>query len=170
MLALVEGVEPQGAPGAKQGGQRHLGETVKTKWAAGVLGRPRRCAAGLPRLSSPGAVPPPATGRSSPPAAPAEVLQRRAAAAADRLERDHPEAARVLAELPADVAGAVVAELNRRAFERAVQRAGEPGSGVAQLSVHPEGTRVRSTGQAGDRDGLGLGRTTVTRRDTQPTP
>ena len=53
----------------------------------------------------------------------AEVLQRRAAAAADRLERDHPEAARVLAELPADVAGAVVAELNRRAFERAVQRA-----------------------------------------------
>ena len=55
----------------------------------------------------------------------AERTARRVTAVADRLERDHPAAARVLAELPVDVAGAVAAELNRRAFERAVQRAAE---------------------------------------------
>ena len=44
---------------------------------------------------------------------------------ADRLEREPPEAARVLADVPAHVAGLVVQELNRRAFERAVQRAAE---------------------------------------------
>ena len=59
----------------------------------------------------------------------AEVLQRRAAAAADRLERDHPAAARVLAELPPEIAGAVVAELNRRQFMRAVARAGSQDAG-----------------------------------------
>ena len=54
----------------------------------------------------------------------AERRQQWGARIAAQLERDHPEAARVLAELPVDGAGAVVAELNRRAFERAVARAG----------------------------------------------
>ncbi len=53
----------------------------------------------------------------------AERRQQWGAQIAARLERDHPEAARVLAELPPEVAGAVVAELNRRAFEPAVARA-----------------------------------------------
>ena len=56
----------------------------------------------------------------------AEEAERAAAWAvhlAERLARDHPEAARVLADVPAHVAGLVVEELNRRAFERAVQRA-----------------------------------------------
>ena len=42
---------------------------------------------------------------------------------ADRLEAEHPEAARVLADVPAHVAGLVVQELNRRQFERAEMRA-----------------------------------------------
>ena len=59
----------------------------------------------------------------------AERAQQWAVRLADRLERDHPEAARVLADVPAHVAGAMVEELNRRAFERAVARAGSPDQG-----------------------------------------
>ena len=62
----------------------------------------------------------------------AEEAQRAAAWAvqlADRLGREHPEAARVLADVPAHVAGAMVEELNRRRFERAVARAGRPDPG-----------------------------------------
>ncbi len=53
----------------------------------------------------------------------AERRQQWGARIAAQLERDYPEAARVLVGLPPEVAGAVVAELNRRAFERAVARA-----------------------------------------------
>ena len=53
-----------------------------------------------------------------------ERRQRWGATIAARLETHHPEAARILADLPPDVAGHVVAALNRRQFERAVQRAG----------------------------------------------
>ena len=53
----------------------------------------------------------------------AERTARRAEAIAERLERDHPAAARILADLAPEVAGAVVAALNRRQFERAEMRA-----------------------------------------------
>ncbi len=62
----------------------------------------------------------------------AEEAERAAAWAvqlAERLERDHPEAARVLADVPAHVAGAMVEELSRRRFERAVARAGSHDAG-----------------------------------------
>ena len=59
----------------------------------------------------------------------AERTARRAEAIAERLERDHPACARILADLAPEVAGAVVAVLNRRAFERAVERAGSPDQG-----------------------------------------
>ena len=53
----------------------------------------------------------------------AEIRQRRVAAIADQLERDHAAAARLLADLDPALGEALIAELNRRAFERAVQRA-----------------------------------------------
>ena len=62
----------------------------------------------------------------------AEEAERAAAWAvrlADQLERAHPEAARVLAHLPAYAAGAMVAELNRRQVARAVERAESPDRG-----------------------------------------
>ncbi len=54
-----------------------------------------------------------------------EGRQQWGATIAARLEAQHPEAARILADLPPDVAGYVVAELNRRQFERAEARAAE---------------------------------------------
>ena len=59
-----------------------------------------------------------------------ERVARRAAAIAERLEAEHPAAARILADLPPEVAGAVVAALNRRGFERAVGRAASQDAGA----------------------------------------
>ncbi len=53
----------------------------------------------------------------------AERTARRAEAIATRLEKQHPACARILADLAPEVAGAVVAALNRRQFERAEARA-----------------------------------------------
>ncbi len=53
----------------------------------------------------------------------AEIRQRRVAAVADQLERDHAAAARLLANLDPALGEALIQELNRRAFERAVARA-----------------------------------------------
>ena len=53
----------------------------------------------------------------------AERMARRAETIAARLEAEHPAAARILADLAPEVAGAVVAALNRRQFERAEARA-----------------------------------------------
>ena len=51
------------------------------------------------------------------------MLQRRVTAAADRLERDHAAAARLLADLDPASGEALIQELNRRQFERAEMRA-----------------------------------------------
>ena len=55
----------------------------------------------------------------------AEVLQRRVTAAADRLEREHPAAAQMLASLDPLLGEGLIRELNDRAFHRAVQRTHE---------------------------------------------
>ncbi len=53
----------------------------------------------------------------------AEVMQRRVTAAADRLEAEHPQAARYLAGLDPALGEALIRELDRRQFERAEARA-----------------------------------------------
>ena len=63
----------------------------------------------------------------------AEIRARRVAAVADRLERDHAAAARLLANVDPALGEALIQELNRRQFERAearaVARAGGPDRG-----------------------------------------
>ena len=59
----------------------------------------------------------------------AEIRARRVAAVADQLERDHAAAARLLASLDPGLGEALLAELNRRAFERAVARGWGPDRG-----------------------------------------
>ena len=62
-------------------------------------------------------------------AAEAEILARRVAWYAERLLADHPQAARILAEVPYDLAAALVDDLKERLRARSAD-AGADGAGV----------------------------------------
>jgi hypothetical protein len=62
-------------------------------------------------------------------AAEADILARRVAWYAERLLADHPQAARILAEVPYDLAAALVDELKERLRARSAA-AGTDGAGV----------------------------------------